>query len=181
MFSQQVLGSFVLFQVEWPQLVLSGIIWLKTVSEMIKIDLFEVPGLACLWTSYSYEIKFHVRMATPLIISIMLAVPVPVAWYLALQESKRKSVELKLRLSRRPDPENVTHEHEQEDTSINWAQRFEKTVDTFMNNINFWVFIFILGCHSLHLREHLSACKRSAFVVPISQCPSVHKNVYAHM
>ena len=108
---------------------------------MIKIDLLEVPGLACPWASYSYETKFHVRMAAPLIVSVMLAVPLPVAWYLALQESKRtrKRTELTSQLS---DPESVTSGHEQEDTCINWGQRFEKTYDTFCNNIMFWYCIF---------------------------------------
>ena len=72
----QVFGSFMAFDVQWPAAVISCISWVRTVSSTIEIDLLELPGLACPWTSYSYETKFHVKMAIPLIVSVMLAVPV---------------------------------------------------------------------------------------------------------
>ena len=72
----QVLGSFIVFDVKWPLAVASCISWVHTVSSMIQIDILEIPGLACPWASYSYQTKFHVKMATPLIVSAMLAMPV---------------------------------------------------------------------------------------------------------
>ena len=61
----QVLGSFLVFQVTWPSLVGDTILLVQTVSNMIKIDLLEFPGLACPWVSYDYETKFHVSELVP--------------------------------------------------------------------------------------------------------------------
>jgi hypothetical protein len=87
---QQVMGSFIIFEITWPDVVLSGIEFLKNVGDFIQIDLLEIPGLACPWASYSYETKFHVSMATPLVISVMLSMPVPIAWFLARVEEDEK-------------------------------------------------------------------------------------------
>jgi hypothetical protein len=129
---QQVLGSFIIFEVTWPEPVLSGIDFLKSASDLIKVDLLEIPGLACPWAGYSYETKFHVSMATPLVISIMLTVPVPIAWYLARQDEKKKRLH---QSAQSLDVESTAAAQDGEDRSINWGMRFEKTVDTFMNNI----------------------------------------------
>jgi hypothetical protein len=87
---QQVLGSFIMFEITWPGVVFSCIEFLKNASDFIQIDLLEIPGLACPWASYSYETKFHVSMATPLVISVMLIIPVPVAWFLKAREDDEK-------------------------------------------------------------------------------------------
>ena len=87
---QQVMGSFIIFEITWPDVVLSGIEFLKNVGDFIQIDLLKIPGLACPWASYSYETKFHVSMATPLVISVMLSMPVPIAWFLARVEEDEK-------------------------------------------------------------------------------------------
>ena len=89
---QQVLGSFIIFEITWPDVVLSGIEFLKNAGDFIQIDLLEIPGLACPWASYSYETKFHVSMATPLVISVMLMMPVPVAWFLAREDEKKRNL-----------------------------------------------------------------------------------------
>jgi hypothetical protein len=89
---QQVLGSFIIFEITWPGVVLSGIAFLKNVGDFIQIDLLEIPGLACPWASYSYETKFHVSMATPLVISVMLMMPVPVAYFLAREYEKKRNL-----------------------------------------------------------------------------------------
>lgn len=89
---QQVLGSFIIFEITWPGVVLSGIEFLKNVGDFIQIDLLEIPGLSCPWASYSYETKFHVSMATPLVISVMLMMPVPVAWFLAREDKKKRNL-----------------------------------------------------------------------------------------
>jgi hypothetical protein len=126
---QQVLGSFIIFEITWPGAVLSGIDFLKSVGDFIQIDLLEIPGLACPWASYSYETKFHVSMATPLVISVMLIMPVPVAWFLAREDEKKRNL---LQKSQAVDVETTSAE---EDHCINWRLRYEKTVNTFMNNI----------------------------------------------
>ena len=87
---QQVMGSFIIFEITWPDVVLSGIEFLKSAGDFIQIDLLEIPGLACPWAAYSYETKFHVSMATPLVISVMLSMPVPIAWFLARVEEDEK-------------------------------------------------------------------------------------------
>lgn len=140
---QQVLGSFIIFEVTWPEPVLSGIDSLKSVSDLIKVDLLEIPGLACPWAGYSYETKFHVSMATPLVISIMLTVPVPIAWYLARQDEKKR----RLQQHTQPvDVESTSAAQDGEDSSINWGLRFEKTLDVFMNNI-MCVYCCVAGMH----------------------------------
>jgi hypothetical protein len=42
-----VLGSFIIFKITWPDVVLSGIGFLKSAGDLIQIDLLEIPGLAC--------------------------------------------------------------------------------------------------------------------------------------
>ena len=89
---QQVLGSFIMFEITWPDVVLSGIEFLKNAGDFIQIDLLEIPGLSCPWASYSFETKFHVSMVTPLVISVMLMMPVPVAWFLAREDEKKRNL-----------------------------------------------------------------------------------------
>lgn len=88
----QVLGSFVAFQVTWPGLVGDTLLLLNTFGDLIKIDLLEFPGVACLWVSYSYEFRFHVKMIIPIAISVLLAFPIPVAWYLASRGKNQRQV-----------------------------------------------------------------------------------------
>ena len=126
---QQVLGSFIIFEITWPDTVLSFIEFLKNAGDFIQIDLLEIPGLACPWASYSYETKFHISMATPLVISVMLTMPVPVAWFLARGDEKKRH------LHQHSQPVDVETTSAEEDHCINWRLRYEKTVNTFMNNI----------------------------------------------
>jgi hypothetical protein len=126
---QQVLGSFIIFEITWPDIVLSGIEFLKNAGDFIQIDLLEIPGLACPWASYSYETKFHVSMATPLVISVMLTMPVPVAWFLARQDEQKRN------LHQNSESVDVETTSTEEDYRINWRLRYEKTVNASMNNI----------------------------------------------
>jgi hypothetical protein len=198
---QQVLGSFIIFEITWPGVVLSFIEFLKNAGDFIQIDLLEVPGLACPWASYSYETKFHVSMATPLVISVLLMMPVPVAWFLAREDEKKRN------LHQNSQPVEVagggvggggfgqpqqfgsqdfgsggfgqppagggfvgggfgqpqSYAPQQETTSaeedINWRLRYEKTVDTFMNNI--------MCVHSCHMLVELS------FILTVKVCVHV--------
>ena len=150
---QQVLGSFIIFEITWPDVVLSGIEFLKNAGDFIQIDLLEIPGLACPWASYSYETKFHVSMATPLVVSVMLSMPVPVAWCLARQDEKKRNVHQR---SQPVDVETTPAAHTEEDYCINWRLRYEKTVNTFMNNI--------MCVHSCDLFVELS------FILTVKAC-----------
>ena len=126
---QQVLGGFIIFEITWPDVVLSGIKFLKSAGDFIQIDLLEIPGLACPWATYSYETKFHVSMATPLVIIVMLILPVLVASFLAREDEKKRN------LHQQSQPVDVETTSAEEDRCINWRLRYEKTVNTFMNNI----------------------------------------------
>ena len=147
---QQVMGSFIIFEITWPDVVLSGIEFLKNVGDFIQIDLLKIPGLACPWASYSYETKFHVSMATPLVISVMLMMPVPVAWFLAREDEKKRN------LHQNSQPVDVETISAEEDHCINWKLRYEKIVNTFMNNI--------MCVHSCDLFVELS------FILTVKAC-----------
>ena len=144
---QQVMGSFIIFEITWPDIVLSFIEFLKNAGDFIQIDLLEIPGLACPWASYSYEAKFHVSMATPLVISVMLMMPVPVAWFLAREDEKKRN------LHQRSQALDVETTSSEEDHCINWRLRYEKTVNTFMNNI-----MCVQSCDLLSFILTVKAC-----------------------
>ena len=151
---QQVLGSFIIFEITWPDIVLSFIEFLKNAGDFIQIDLLEIPGLACPWASYSYETRFHVAMVTPLVISVMLMMPLPVAWFLARREDEEKR-----NLHQNSHSVDVETTSAEEDYCINWRLRYEKTVNNSMNNI--------MCVHSCYLFvEHL-------FLLTVKTCVHV--------
>ena len=85
-----------------------------------------LPGLACIWASYSYTSKAYVQLATPIAVALFLAFPVPVARFCAQRAAANK---------RRPsshaeDAPDAAREHE-----VMWKERYERTVDVFWNNI----------------------------------------------
>ena len=93
-------------------------------------------------------------MAVPLIVSAMLAVPVPIAWYLASQDKKRKDTKPVIEIS------NAENGGGEEENPINWRLRYENTVDTFLNNIMFWVFIIYPGQSFVTMQTFV--CKKIA-------------------
>jgi len=93
------------------------------VSTLIKFDLMELPGAACIWESYSYSVKAYVKLATPIIVALFLAIPVGVAWLAARRDANRKH--------NRSSQESLDASQE-----INWRQRYERTLDVFWNNVN---------------------------------------------
>ena len=86
----------------------------------------ELPGLACIWASYSYTYKTYVRLATPIVVAIFLALPLPVARFCAQRAAATK------RNTRAPDVDAQDAAREQE---IKWKERYERTIDVFWNNI----------------------------------------------
>ncbi len=42
-----------------------------------------LPGLACIWASYSYTSKAYFQLATPSVVALVLAFPVAVARFCA--------------------------------------------------------------------------------------------------
>ena len=86
----QIIGGFVVWKVPWPHLLQSCIGFVYKISNLIRINLLEIPGLPCLWSSYGFKTKFYVKMATPAVVSLSLALPVAVAWV-----KKRRSMKWK--------------------------------------------------------------------------------------
>ena len=91
-----------------------------------RFDFLELPGLACIWASYSYTYKTYVRLATPIVVAIFLALPLPVARFCAQRAAATK------RNTRAPDVDAPDAAREQE---IKWKERYERTIDVFWNNI----------------------------------------------
>ena len=85
-----------------------------------------LPGLACIWASYSYTSKAYVQLATPIVVALFLAIPVPVARFCAQRAAAKKHKPS----SHAVDTPDAAHEHE-----FMWKERYERTVDVFWNNI----------------------------------------------
>ena len=131
----QVIGGFVGFKVSWPITLGVCIAWVQNTSTLLKFDFLELPfpGLPCVWESISYEFKLYVRLATPIVVSCILAVPVFFA-YMRVRQSKAQ--QRKDRSVQREEGE-MDCENPPSDASnrINWVKRYEKTLDVFWNNI----------------------------------------------
>ena len=86
----------------------------------------ELPGLACIWASYSYTYKTYVRLATPIVVAILLALPLPVARFCAQRAAAKK---------RHPCAQDVDAPDAAREQEIMWKERYERTIDVFWNNI----------------------------------------------
>lgn len=125
----QVLGSFVSFKVTWPEALGACIAGILNVTTFFKFEMLELPGLACIWHSYPYEVKTYVKLGTPIVGCFLLAIPVAGAW-LARWRS---------RMVRRAKAYDAKKD------VVNWSQRYEDTLDVF------WVSMELLlscQCHS---------------------------------
>lgn len=85
-----------------------------------------LPGLACIWASYSYTSKAYVQLATPIVVALFLAIPVPVAFFCAKREAARKH---------KPGSRAVDDPDAARELEFMWKERYERTVDVFWNNI----------------------------------------------
>jgi len=139
----QVLGSFVTFKVKWPGSLGSAIGWVLNIASVIKFDFMELPGLACLWSSYSYSHKYYIKMATPLFVALMLGLPL----YVAQRMKKRQQAQAQAKARQTPTPgETVDGDVEGdveagEDPKVDWRVRLSDTINVFWNNIMFWLFM----------------------------------------
>jgi len=70
-----------------------------------------------LWASYGFALKFYVKMATPFVVAVFLAVPVGVAHLLVLRSERKKAQAAQ----RGDDSENGTQ--------VNWHERYSETVN----------------------------------------------------
>ena len=84
-----------------------------------------LPGLACIWASYSYTAKAYVQLATPILVALFLAIPVPVAFSCAKRAAKK----------RKPGSHAVDTPDAARELEVTWKERYERTVDVFWNNI----------------------------------------------
>ena len=128
----QVVGSFMIFKVEWPVVLGATIAWIRDASSLIELDFMELPldpSLGCLWASYSYTQKTYVKLATPICVSLLCAMPVALAWILQRRFHGREIAFLGPWRSR----------------NDNWKKRYQDTVNTFWNNIMFWLFLIYPG------------------------------------
>jgi len=158
----QVLGSFVAFKVKWPGSLGSAIGWVLNISAVIKFDFMELPGLACLWASYSYSYKYYIKMATPLFVALMLGLPLCVAQ--RMKKRQQAQAQAQAQADRTPTPgKTVDGDVEgdveaDEDKKVDWRVRLSDTTNVFWNNIMFWLFMVYPGT-SLAVAQSF-ICKR---------------------
>jgi hypothetical protein len=86
----------------------------------------ELPGLACIWASYSYTYKTYVKLATPIVVAILLALPLPFARFCAQRAVAKKH---------NPRAQDVDAPDAAREQEIMWKERYERTIDVFWNNI----------------------------------------------
>ena len=131
-----MLGSFVGFKVEWPNWLGQSIGWVMNVSTLLRFDVMNLPGLACIWANYSYTNRAYVQLATPIVVAFFLAIPVPVARFCVQRAAARKH---------KPSSHDVDAPDAARELEVMWKERYERTVDVFWNNIMFWLFIIFPG------------------------------------
>ena len=81
----QVLGSFTMFNVQWPPT-------LNAVAQYMQgsasFDILHMPGLACLWADITFRSILYFYTLTPLSIIASLALPVGVAFARGLKSQE---------------------------------------------------------------------------------------------
>ena len=74
----QVLGSFTMFSVEWPEGLTKMISWVKS----IRLDFIQLPGISCLWHGISFRSSLMAYTIGPLGVLGALLTPVVVSFLL---------------------------------------------------------------------------------------------------
>ena len=77
----QVLGSFVVLHVKWPQLMVSMMVWFKGT---FNFAILELPGVSCLWAGISFKAKLLVYTLLPISVGILLYLPLVVVKFRVL-------------------------------------------------------------------------------------------------
>jgi hypothetical protein len=73
----QILGSFSIYSITWPEGFTSAINWVKGT---FKFDVVKLPMLSCLWAGVSFEMTLRTYTLGPLIILGFLMLPIGLAW-----------------------------------------------------------------------------------------------------
>jgi len=142
----QVTASFIVFT--WPPILTLVFDSMWIIASFVNIDILDIPKLNCVWMDYSFETKYHLRMALPLVVIVLLTLPVWVAQYFQHAERRR----LKRRLldnsaSSRHHSGSLPLQFQPSNMQrlIHWTARYESTVDQFWNNFMFFLFIIFPG------------------------------------
>ena len=73
----QILGSFTMFSIKWPDIAMSMLTSLKGI---FKFELLQMPGMSCILQGYSaFDQTLHLYTIAPLLFLVALFLPVPVA------------------------------------------------------------------------------------------------------
>jgi hypothetical protein len=75
----QVLSSFVGFNVPWPPVILSAMMWCKTV---FNVCLLSMPGVSCFWRGLQYNSKLVAYTVIPICLGFMFSLPLLVVFVL---------------------------------------------------------------------------------------------------
>ena len=79
----QILGSFSIFSVQWPD----GLLKIIAVGKSLKLDVVQLPGLSCLWHGISFQSSLLAYTIGPL--AVLGAMLLPVGMSLCLSQHKR--------------------------------------------------------------------------------------------
>jgi len=73
----QVIGSFTMYSVDWPPFLT----WTSPVFEgTSKLDMFSMPGLACVFNEISFENRISLFAFGPLVVILLFGLPVIAAY-----------------------------------------------------------------------------------------------------
>jgi hypothetical protein len=83
----QVMSSFVGLNVPWPPIILSCILWWKTI---FNFNFFSMPGVSCFWRGLQYNSKLVAYTVIPLCLGLMFFLPLLVV---SMLESLQRNAE----------------------------------------------------------------------------------------
>ena len=74
----QILGSFTMFTIEWPQVALDLIVYFKNIGKIA--DIFTLPNISCILAGYSdFDSTLKLYTLAPLVLIFMMSWPVLLA------------------------------------------------------------------------------------------------------
>ena len=71
----QILGSFTIFPVQWPD----GLLKIIALAKSLKLDVVQLPGLSCLWHGISFQSSLLAYTIGPLAVLGAMLLPVVVS------------------------------------------------------------------------------------------------------
>jgi hypothetical protein len=92
----QVMSSFVGLNVPWPPVILSCMVWCKTV---FNVCFLSMPGVSCFWKGLEYNSKLVAYTVIPLCLGFMLFLPLLVVSILESLQRNAEEQKLFLRTS----------------------------------------------------------------------------------